>query len=132
MSGDNTNRTTVWIARIPASGTGGLCAGDGRAGGSATPPIGKPSTARAGVEAVNAPTFHPDHSVAWSDFGPICSCFAGRRTSIADAARAGAHDVDAVKAELKADTNCGSFQPEISRIISDVTLPQGVRIHVDA
>jgi hypothetical protein len=34
-----------------------------RAVGSATPTVGKPTAARAGVEAVNALTFHPDHSV---------------------------------------------------------------------
>jgi assimilatory nitrate reductase catalytic subunit len=62
----------------------------------------------------------------------ICSCFADRGTKMADAARAGAHDVDAVEAELKAGTNCGSCRPAISRIISDAKVPQGVRTHVTA
>jgi assimilatory nitrate reductase catalytic subunit len=62
----------------------------------------------------------------------ICSCFAGRGTSMADAARPGAHDVDAVETVLKAGTNCGSCPPEISRISSDVKVPQGVRTHVAA
>ncbi len=68
-----------------------------------------------------------------ADLGPmVCSCFAVRKSSIADAVRAGAHDVDAVGAELKAGTNCGSCRPEISRIINDVTALQGGRIPVAA
>jgi len=49
------------------------------------------------------------------------------KTSISDAAHAGTNEVGAVGAELKAGTNCGLCRPEISRVISDVTVPQGGR-----
>ena len=51
------------LARIQATGSGGLRTRYDRAVGSATPTVGKPTAARAGVEAVNALTFDPDHSV---------------------------------------------------------------------
>jgi assimilatory nitrate reductase catalytic subunit len=55
-----------------------------------------------------------------SEFGPlICSCFAVRRASIAEAVRQGAGDVDAIGAALGAGTNCGSCRPEIKRVIRD-------------
>jgi assimilatory nitrate reductase catalytic subunit len=54
------------------------------------------------------------------DRGPlVCSCFAVRRSTIADAVRAGAHSIDAVGSALKAGTNCGSCRPEINRVIND-------------
>jgi assimilatory nitrate reductase catalytic subunit len=50
--------------------------------------------------------------------GPvICSCFGVREATIRDAITAGASDVDAVGACLKAGTNCGSCRPEIARLI---------------
>ncbi|MFM8746209.1 MAG: hypothetical protein ACKOED_06030, partial [Aestuariivirga sp.] len=48
-----------------ATGPGGLRAGHGRTGGGATPAS---FAARAGVEAVNALTFQPDHSVGADQF----------------------------------------------------------------
>jgi hypothetical protein len=48
------------LTRIQATGSGGLRTRYDRAVGSATPTS---FAARAGVEAVNALTFHPDHSV---------------------------------------------------------------------
>ncbi len=51
--------------------------------------------------------------------GPlVCSCFAVRETAIADAAREGAEDVEAIGARLKAGTNCGSCRPEIRQILN--------------
>jgi assimilatory nitrate reductase catalytic subunit len=53
------------------------------------------------------------------DQGPLlCSCFAVRRQTIADAVMAGARDVEAVGAALKAGTNCGSCRPEIAQVIA--------------
>jgi assimilatory nitrate reductase catalytic subunit len=58
-----------------------------------------------------------------TDQGPIiCSCFGVRHAAIAAAAASGAGDVDAIGAELKAGTNCGSCRPEIRRIINDVSV----------
>ncbi len=55
-----------------------------------------------------------------ADPGPmICSCFAVRRSSIADAVKLGITDLDAIGDALKAGTNCGSCRPEIKRVISD-------------
>jgi len=55
------------------------------------------------------------------ELGPlVCSCFAVRRETIADAVRAGAISVDAVGERLKAGTNCGSCRPEIKRVIGEV------------
>ncbi|MGL4637491.1 MAG: molybdopterin-dependent oxidoreductase [Beijerinckiaceae bacterium] len=56
------------------------------------------------------------------DLGPlVCSCFAVRRETIAQAIRAGASDVSTVGEQLKAGTNCGSCRPEISRLIADMS-----------
>ena len=49
--------------RIQAAGTGGLGARHILTGGVATPSVSRPTTARAGVEAVNAVAFHPSQSV---------------------------------------------------------------------
>jgi assimilatory nitrate reductase catalytic subunit len=55
------------------------------------------------------------------DLGPmVCACFAVRRATIAEAARAGAQDVETVGERTSAGTNCGSCRPEIKRVISDV------------
>ncbi len=55
-----------------------------------------------------------------ADLGPlVCACFAVRRAAIAAAVKAGARDVEAVGAALKAGTNCGSCRPEINRVIRD-------------
>jgi assimilatory nitrate reductase catalytic subunit len=63
------------------------------------------------------------------DGGPmICACFAVRRAAIAEAARRGAADVEAIGILLKAGTNCGSCRPEIKRAIDD----ERIRTHATA
>lgn len=47
----------------------------------------------------------------------ICSCFGVGSEAIIAAARAGAIDADAIGAQLKAGTNCGSCRPEINRLL---------------
>jgi assimilatory nitrate reductase catalytic subunit len=53
------------------------------------------------------------------DVGPlICACLKVGAKTIAAAAEAGAHTVDAVAAKTSAGTNCGSCRPEIARLIA--------------
>ncbi len=52
------------------------------------------------------------------NLGPVvCSCFGIKRATILEAIRGGTDTVDAVGAQLKAGTNCGSCRPEIKGLI---------------
>ena len=48
----------------------------------------------------------------------VCACFGVGLTAIRDAVAAGACDVAAIGAALRAGTNCGSCLPELKRIVA--------------
>ena len=51
--------------------------------------------------------------------GPVvCACFGVGRTTICDAIAGGAGTAEAIGAQLKAGTNCGSCIPEMKRLIA--------------
>jgi assimilatory nitrate reductase catalytic subunit len=56
-----------------------------------------------------------------ADCGPaVCACFGVGRDAIRAAVTAGAGDVAALGAALRAGTNCGSCVPELKRILTEV------------
>ena len=53
----------------------------------------------------------------------VCSCFTVGRRQIEAAIQAGATSVEAIGAQLKAGTNCGSCKPELGKLVASTKMP---------